>query len=347
VAADPVDATGDFSSAVDLPRLTQYLAQRVDLAGPLGVDLIHGGRSNLTFRLTDGTHDWVLRRPPLGNVLPTAHDMGREFRVLDALHGSDIPVPTPVLLCQDESVIGAHFYVMAHVAGPVLRDAADTRDLDPDDARHYAACLLDVLVRIHGVPPDRLEGFGRPAGFMSRQVARWQRQWSMSATGDLPDIDRLIARLADLVPEPQRASLVHGDFRLDNVIFSPGRRRDVAAVIDWEMATLGDPLADLGLMLVYWDPATAAVTGTDHAISANPGFPNTSELVDWYGQASGLDLSRLGFYVGFGYFKLAVIAEGIHARYLAGKTVGRGFETVGAAVPTVVRSGLAAIADLD
>jgi len=315
----------------------------VSLAGPLSIDLTHGGRSNLTFPLTDGLHYWVLWRPPLGNVLPTAHDMGREYRVLDPLHNTEIPVPAPVLLCQDESVIGAHFYLMSYVTGPVLRDAADTRNLDPADARHAAEQLLDVLTRIHGVPPERLEGFGRPDGLMARQVARWQRQWAMSATRELPDIDRLTARLTGRVPEPQRASLVHGDYRLDNVIFSPGPRGKVAAVIDWEMATLGDPLADLGLMLVYWDPVTAAVTGTEHAITANSGFPRIAELIEWYAAATGMDTSELGFHVAFGYFKLAVIAEGIHARFLAGKTVGRGFETVGSAVPLLVQSGLDAL----
>jgi aminoglycoside phosphotransferase (APT) family kinase protein len=153
-------------------------------------------------------------------------------------------------------------------------------------------------------------------------------------------VDRLITQLEIRVPAPQRASLVHGDYRPDNVICSEGR---FAAVIDWELATLGDPLADLGLLLVYWDEVTAAVTGTEHAVSANAGFPKVDDLAEQYAAATGLDLSDLGFYVAFGYFKLAVIAEGIHARYLAGRTVGRGFETVGAAVPQLVARELAAL----
>ena len=337
------DTAGDVGvpAGVDLPRLTEHLAERVSLAGPLSVELIHGGRSNLTYRLTDGRHDWVLRRPPLGNVLPSAHDMAREFRVLTALHGTDIPVPDPVLLCTDDAVLGAQFYVMSRVDGPVLRDAADTRGLRPEEARAAAAELIRVLAAIHRLDPARLDGSGRPDGYLARQVGRWQRQWSLSATRDLPDVDRLVTHLAGRVPPPQRASLVHGDYRLDNVIFGPDRR--IAAVIDWEMATLGDPLADLGLLLVYWDDVSAAVTGTEHAVSANPGFPAAAELAEQYAAATGLDLTQLGFYVAFGYFKLAVIAEGIHARFLSGRTVGHGFETVGGAVPELVTRGLAAL----
>jgi aminoglycoside phosphotransferase (APT) family kinase protein len=340
VAGD-VGAPPQVPAGVDLRRLTEHLAERVPLAGPLSVELIHGGRSNLTYRLTDGRHDWVLRRPPLGNVLPSAHDMGREFRVLSALHGTDIPVPEPVLLCTDDSVLGAPFYVMSRVDGPVLRDAADTRGLRPEEARAAASELVRVLAAIHRLDTARLAGFGRPDGYLARQVARWQRQWSLSATRDLPDVDRLVTGLAGRVPQPQRASLVHGDYRLDNVIFGADRR--IAAVVDWEMATLGDPLADLGLLLVYWDDVSAAVTGTEHAVSANPGFPAATELAERYAAGTGLDLTELGFYVAFGYFKLAVIAEGIHARFLAGRTVGHGFETVGGAVPELVGRGLAAL----
>ena len=329
-------------AGVDLPRLTKYLEETVGLAGALHVDLIHGGRSNLTYRLTDGDRDWVLRRPPLGHVLPTAHDMAREFRVLDGLRHTDVPVPTPVLLCQDQGVLGCDFYIMERVEGPVLRDAEDTRSLAPSIAEASARHLVHTLARLHTASPAVLEGMGRPEGYMNRQVSRWRRQWELSATRELTEVAELADRLARAVPEPQSVSIVHGDYRLDNVILHPSYD-GVAAVIDWEMATVGDPLADLGLLLVYWDPLTENVTGSTHAISANPGFPDQSTLADWYAQVSGLELGALDFYVAFEYFKLAVIAEGIHARHLAGQTVGSGFDRVGGSVPDLVRSGLARV----
>ncbi|WP_433496620.1 phosphotransferase family protein [Sphaerimonospora sp. CA-214678] len=343
MAGEAVSTTPDRLVGVDLERLTPYLESAVGLAGPLRASLIAGGRSNLTYRLTDGRSDWVLRRPPVGHVLPTAHDMAREYRVIEALHGTEVPVPAPVLLCRDVAVLGADFYLMEHVAGPVLRGAADTEGLPPEEAARCARGLVEVLAALHATDPAVLEGFGRPEGFTARQISRWARQWSLSKTRELPAVDELAGRLERAVPPPQRASVVHGDYRLDNVIFSPGGGGRIAAVIDWEMSTLGDPLTDLGLMLVYWDRITEEVTGTRHAVSANPGFPARDELARAYGEASGLDLSRLDFYVAFGYFKLAVIAEGIHARYLGGQTVGSGFEKAGPAVPGLIEAGLAAL----
>ncbi|MEV0185375.1 phosphotransferase family protein [Streptomyces sp. NPDC050625] len=331
---------------LDLDRLTHFLDTAVGLAGPLRASLVAGGRSNLTYRLTDGHGDWVLRRPPVGHVLPTAHDMAREYRAIEALHGSAVPVPAPVLLCQDREILGADFYLMERVEGPVLRGAGDTAALPPDVAARCARQLVDVLAALHRTDPAVLDGFGRPEGFVARQVSRWARQWSLSATRELPSFDELVGALERAVPPAQRAAVVHGDYRLDNVIFGPdaqGAPDGVAAVIDWEMSTLGDPLTDLGLLLVYWDERTERVTGTRHAVGANPGFPGRRELADAYAAASGLDLSALAFYVAFGYFKLAVIAEGIHARFLAGQTVGEGFDSAGAAVPGLVESALAAL----
>ncbi|MGI5159170.1 phosphotransferase family protein [Microbispora sp. CA-102843] len=342
MAAESASPVPGVLVGLDLERLTPYLESAVGLAGPLQASLIAGGRSNLTYRLTDGRSDWVLRRPPVGHVLPTAHDMAREYRVIEALHGTDVPVPAPVVLCRDKDVLGADFYVMERVAGPVLRSAEDTGGLSPQEAARCARSLVEVLVTLHATDPAVLEGFGRPEGFAARQISRWARQWSLSKTRELPAVDALAGRLERAVPAPQRVSVVHGDYRLDNVIYAPGGGR-IAAVIDWEMSTLGDPLTDLGLMLVYWDRLTEKVTGARHAVSANPGFPGRDELARAYGEASGLDLSRLDFYVAFGYFKLAVIAEGIHARYLAGQTVGDGFEKAGSAVPDLVEAGLAAL----
>lgn len=329
-------------AGLDLPALTAYLEEAVGLAGPLRAELIQGGRSNLTYRLGDGVGDWVLRRPPLGHVLPTAHDMAREYRVLDGLAGTGVPAPAPVVLCRDPAVLGCDFYLMERVEGPVLRDASDTEALDPDTAGQVAAHLVATLVALHADVPPALADLGRPDGFMTRQVGRWLRNWEMSATRPVPDVARLGAALSDAVPAPQAASVVHGDYRLDNVILRPSYGA-VAAVIDWEMATLGDPLADLGLLIVYWDPLTEAVTGCRHPVAANPGFPGTDDLAQRYAAGSGLRLDDLGFYVAFGYLKLAVIAEGIHARHLAGLTVGEGFDRVGAVVPELVAAGLDAL----
>jgi aminoglycoside phosphotransferase (APT) family kinase protein len=336
-----VDVDTLAARGVDLDRLAAYLRHRFPLAGPLRADLIHGGRSNLTYVLTDGASEWVLRRPPLGHVLPSAHDMSREFRVLSALRSTAVPAPEPILLCDEPEVIGAPFYLMSYVRGPVLRDGADTRAVSPAVAARCGDAMLDALVTIATADTGAFGDLGRPKGYLDRQIARWRKQWALSATRELPDIDRLAATLAHAVPVTERDGLVHGDYRLDNVIMSAAdETATVAAVIDWEMATLGDPLVDLGLLLVYWDPATADVTGTEHAISANPGFPAADQLTARYARATGTDLAHLDFYVAFGYFKLAVIAEGIHARYLAGQTVGTGFDRVGAAVPALVASGV-------
>jgi aminoglycoside phosphotransferase (APT) family kinase protein len=337
---DEVDQRAAAPVGVDLPALTAYLGEAIELAGPLRADLMQGGRSNLTYRLTDGAHDWVLRRPPLGHVLPTAHDMAREFRVLEGLAGSDIPAPGPVVLCRDPAVLGCDFYVMERVEGPVLRDAAHTAGLDAATAARIADDLVDTLVTMHAAVPEALADLGRPDGFMARQVRRWHRQWDLSATRSLPELTVLVDRLAAAVPPPQAASIVHGDYRLDNLILRPAYD-GVAAIVDWEMATLGDPLADLGLLLVYWNPVTESVTGSRHPIAANSGFPGADAVAERYARGSGRDLADLGFYVAFGYLKLAVIAEGIHARYLAGETVGDGFDRVGAVVPDLVSAGLA------
>ncbi|HJQ43587.1 MAG TPA: phosphotransferase family protein [Jatrophihabitantaceae bacterium] len=338
------DTSATATQGLDLDRLTPYLSQHLPLAGALRAELIQGGRSNLTFILSDATSEWVLRRPPLGHVLPSAHDMSREFRVLTALESTDVPAPQPILLCADPDVIGAPFYLMSYVRGPVLRDAADTESLSPAVAARCADALLDGLVTIAEADITAFGDLGRPQGYLDRQVARWKRQWELSATRELPDIERLAATLAAGVPASSGAGLVHGDYRLDNVILSAAdENAAVAAVIDWEMATLGDPVVDLGLLIVYWDPVTAAVTGTEHAVSANTGFPTTDELASGYAEATGADLTHLDFYVALGYFKLAVIAEGIHARYLAGQTVGSGFDRVGSAVPLLAARGLAAL----
>jgi aminoglycoside phosphotransferase (APT) family kinase protein len=330
-------------AGLNLASLQEYFDSTVSgCAGPLRAELMHGGKSNLTYAITDGVHRWVLRRPPLGVLTPTAHDMGREFRVVAALGGSDVPVAEAVALCEDTSVLGVPFSVVSEVDGVVLRDEADAAKLTEADAARCASALVAALARLHAVDyvSVGLAGFGKPEGYLGRQVKRWREQWTRVATRSLPELDELHDRLAAALPERSASSIVHGDYRLDNVILRADDPSRIAAIVDWEMATLGDPLADLGLMLVYWDPVCRPVLGAEHPVSANAGFPSIEELAEEYSLDSGASLDELPFYRALGYYKLAVIAEGIHARYLAGETVGEGFDAVGTAVAGLLESGL-------
>jgi aminoglycoside phosphotransferase (APT) family kinase protein len=306
-----------------------------------GAELIAGGRSNLTYRLDMTAGPIVLRRPPLGHVLPTAHDMTREYRVLSALSGTDVPVPAPLASCADAGVIGAPFYLMRYVDGAVLRTAQDGAGLSPDQAGQLSEALAVMLARIHAVDTAAvgLSGFGRPDGYLARQLGRWQRQWELSATRVLPDYDRLVKRLTAGLPESAGAALVHGDFRLDNTLVTLGSPASIAAVVDWEMSTLGDPLADLGLTLVYWaDPGDSQwlQINVGASVTALPGFYSGAQFAARYAELTGADVSGIGYYMAFGCFKLAVVLEGIHARYLQHKTVGEGFEREGPAVPVLI-----------
>ena len=339
---------GDAALAgVELPGLQGYFEREVtECAGPLDVRLLLGGRSNLTYLVTDGTHRWVLRRPPLGTLTPTAHDMDREYRVMAALAGTGVPVPRTVVSCTDESVIGAPFTIVSFVEGAVLRDGKQAAELSAEDARRCSEALVDQLAALHALDPHEvgLGGFGRPAGYVARQVRRWRGQWDRVATRELPELALLHEKLERGLPmtrvDGAAPAILHGDYRLDNVILGadgPGR---IAAIVDWEMAALGDPLADLGLLLVYWDPVCEPVLGGGHVPAANPGFLSAAELARRYAARSGRDISALSFHRALGYFKLAVIAEGIHARHLAGRTVGPGFDRVGSAVPALLSAGL-------
>ncbi|MFD0689371.1 phosphotransferase family protein [Actinomadura fibrosa] len=313
------------------------------VAGPLRAQLVPGGRSNLTYEVTDGRSSWIVRRPPLGHVLATAHDMAREHRVMTALAGTGVPVPATYALCEDPDVIGAPFYVMEKVEGVPYRNAAELRPLGAEQVARIAGRMVDTLVDLHGVDPAGigLAGFGRPEGFLARQVRRWKRQLDASYTRDLPEADELHALLEAGLPAESPPAIVHGDYRLDNLLVGDGGR--IAAVLDWEMATLGDPLTDLALLLVYMRRRTP-VPGEGDAMRA-PGFPSAEEVAARYAERSGRDLSALGFYVALACFKLAVISEGIHYRFLQGQTVGKGFESVGAAVEPLLRDGIAALKD--
>ncbi|WP_106249681.1 phosphotransferase family protein [Allonocardiopsis opalescens] len=336
----------DDPPGLDTGRLRAYLDREHPgfADGPLRAEVIAGGRSNLTYTVTDGRGRWVLRRPPLGHVLATAHDMGREYRVMGALAGSPVPVPRVHLHCPDPEVIGAPFYVMELVEGAVLRTPEQAVPLGRARAEHIARDLSDVLAALHSVPPAEvgLADFGRPDGYLHRQLARWRKQLDASRSRPLAGADELAGLLAGAVPQAQRAAVVHGDFRLDNCVVGPDDT--VAAVLDWEMSTLGDPLADLGLLCVYWDRVGALpVLPLDTAVTPGSPFPSSERLVEWYAASSGLDLAPLPWYVAFGHFKLAVISEGIHFRHIHGQTVGEGFDRIGAGVEPLLAAGLATL----
>ncbi len=309
--------------------------------------LISGGRSNLTYLVRGGGHEWVLRRPPLGHVLPTAHDMAREHRVLSALADTGVPAPRPIALCDDPSVNDMPFYVMDYCPGVVLANelpagyAAATAE-----RRRISLVLVDTLVRLHAVDYRAvgLEGFGRPEGYLERQVRRWSEQWARSETSPLLEITELIRRLRAALPESPAPTIVHGDYRLGNMALDPSDPGHVVAVFDWEMATLGDPLADLGYTLIYWtevgDVSQAGGIGAATSCTANPGFLTRAELVAEYARRSGRSVESIEFYQVLALYKLAVISEGIYARYLQGKTLGDGFEGMTRSATALVQRAL-------
>ncbi|GAA3547488.1 phosphotransferase family protein [Nocardioides daeguensis] len=331
---------------LDLDALGAWLATAVPGAGTaLSAELIAGGKSNLTFAVSDGTSAWIVRRPPLGHVLATAHDMGREHRVISALRDTAVPVPRTYAFCFDPAVIGAEFYVMERCAGTPYRRAAALAPLGAERTRAISEQLVDILAALHEVVPEAvgLGDFGRPQGFLGRQVARWKKQLDASRTRDLPAADELHRQLAATVPAESATGIVHGDFRLDNVLVDTADGTDRAtAVLDWEMATLGDPLTDLALMLTYHRLAETIGEAVADASTA-PGFLSEEEIVARYAAASGRDLSGFGWYLGLAAFKLAAILEGIHYRFLAGQTVGEGFDDIGAAIHPLLDAGLTAM----
>ncbi|MFG3103777.1 phosphotransferase family protein [Streptomyces sp. NPDC048182] len=331
----------DHPPGLDLGRLRTLLdRERPGLVtGSLSGRLIEGGRSNLTYAVSDGTARWVVRRPPLGHVLATAHDMRREHRVISALHPTDVPVPRPVLLCEDEEVLGAPFYVMEYVEGTPYRTAAQLAPLGPERTRAAVLGLVDTLVTLHAVDPAAtgLADFGRPEGFLDRQLRRWAKQLDASRNRDLPGIDELHAALGRELPSSPAPTVVHGDYRLDNVLIGDDDR--IRAVLDWEMSTLGDPLTDLGLLVMYSQPI--GLPGSPVSTTAEAaGHPSPAELVERYAAGSGRDVSAVAWYTAFAWFKLAVILEGIHYRYTLGQTVGGGFDRIGDLVPVFIEHGL-------
>ncbi|HEU5142134.1 MAG TPA: phosphotransferase family protein [Solirubrobacterales bacterium] len=322
------EATGTADGAVEAPpgidpaAVEAWFADHVEGAEPpLTFEKISGGHSNLTYRVSDlAGRRWALRRPPLGKRLGSAHDMAREHKVVSALGPTEVPVAPVVGLCEDETVNEAPFYVMEFVEGPILRGLAEAEAFpDEDDRRAIGERVADTLVAIHAVDPDAvgLGDLGRKEDYVARQLRRWHGQWEKSKTRELAAIDAVHERLSARIPEQGPATIVHGDYRLDNMILTP--EGEVAAVVDWELCTLGDPLADVGLLMVYWPEAGEEGVALGQPATMAPGFPSREEVAARYAERSGRDLSDLDFFVALGYWKLAIILEGVYARYAAGQ----------------------------
>jgi aminoglycoside phosphotransferase (APT) family kinase protein len=303
---------------IDVTRVESWFAANAgDVELPLSFERISGGRSNLTYAVTDATgRRWALRRPPLGKRLASAHDMGREFRIISALRDTPVPVAPAVGLAEGEDP----FYVMEWVAGPILRSKSDGELFpDPADRRAIGERIVDTLVAIHAVDPDAV-GLGELAkkeDYVARQLHRWQGQWAKQHTRELGLVDEVHDRLAARIPDQGPATIVHGDYRLDNMILSP--QGEVAAVVDWELCTLGDPLADVGLLIVYWGEEDDELLPLLEPATMLPGFPGRADVRQLYAERSGRDLSGIDFYVALGLWKLAIILEGVFARYAAGQ----------------------------
>jgi aminoglycoside phosphotransferase (APT) family kinase protein len=339
VGADP---------AVVGPYLASVFGQ--DRWRSVTVELIAAGMSNLTYTVTPagGSPDdaVILRRPPTGAVLATAHDMAREHTVITALGPTAVPVPRTLHLCEDPAVLGAPFYVMERVEGVhVVSEIPPGYADEPDQRRAIGEGLVDTLADLHTVDYDKvgLSGFGRPEGFMARQVRRWTKQWDATRDRERPGLDALAARLAETVPVTQRDGIVHGDYRLDNCLLDPAVPGRIRAVLDWEMSTLGDPLADVGMLLVYWPQAGEDLPATQSSVTALPGFPSRVEVAERYAARTGADLSAINWYVGFAYFKFAAIVAGIVARSAAGAMAGKDTSGYADRIDPCVERGRAAL----
>ncbi|OBB10317.1 acyl-CoA dehydrogenase [Mycolicibacterium setense] len=333
---------------LDLTALDRHLrSEGIARSGELRAELIAGGRSNLTFRVCDDASAWVLRRPPLHGLTPSAHDMAREYKVVAALAGTAVPVARAVTMSNDDSVLGAPFQMVENVDGLVVRSASELEALgDEQVISHSVDALIRVLADLHAVDPEAvgLGDFGKPAGYLERQVRRWGSQWDLVRLPDDPrddDVKRLHQALAESVPAQSRNSIVHGDYRIDNTILDAQDPTKVLAVLDWELSTLGDPLSDAALMCVYRDPMFNLILSMEAAWSS-PLMPSADELANRYSVQSGQDLAHWDFYMALAYFKAAIIAAGIDFRARQGSEAPGG-SSVGEAVAPAIASGLRAI----
>jgi len=316
-----IDAKTEALRLVDRDALTTFLREHVGAFERLEIDLLAGGASNLTYLIVLDDRRLVLRRRPLGKSAPKAHDMHREFRVLEALDGRGLPTPHVYAYHDADDIVGAPFYVMDCSAGAVLHTPADVASLTPGAAEHVSNSLVDTLVALHeiGEADLQLEKFGRPDGFLQRRITSWLKQWDAVEHRDFPQLVPIGRTLLANLPEQRHSTLVHGDYRLGNVILDlQDDDASVVAVLDWEMSTIGDPLTDLAHLLVYWEPTCGRVTHPAQMIARAPGFLDGKELVAAYEKASGRDLSNIDFYLAFEHWRAAIIKDAIYLRRRGG-----------------------------
>lgn len=335
-----------MAEGINAERVTAWLEEHVDaIEPPLQFELIAGGHSNLTYAITDArARRWVLRRPPLGHVLESAHDVAREHRIISALAPTDVPVAPTAGVCEDRSVNDAPFYIMSFVDGAVLHDADAVAAVAESDRRALGFEVIDVLARLHAIDPDTvgLGDLGRKEAYLERQLKRWTRQWEQSKTREIPAMEACRKLLAERMPEQHGASIVHGDYRLGNMLVSGPK---IAAVLDWELCTLGDPLADVGYLLNSWiEPGELDTRPGDQPPTTAGGFPARGELVARYQAATGRDLSEISYYRAFSHWRLAAIGEGVYKRYLVGAMGERGDMDLSAFADSVVNRAEAALA---
>ena len=348
-AASLLDASGEVrpDERFDESRLEAYLRANIPDLGPapMVVRQFHGGHANLTYDVRFGSRQLVLRRPPLGPVAPKSHDMRREFKALAALAPRYPHSPRPVVLCEDEAVVGAVFFVMERSEGIVVRHSwPEELGDDPELRRRMAESLIDALADLHTVDTTQPEvaALGRAEGFVERQVKGWYGRWERARTREIPAMDEVGAWLAERIPAPERVSVLHNDYKLDNAMFAledPGR---LVAVFDWDMTSLGDPLIDLGTLLGYWsEPSDATPRGTGVALTQLPGFPSRKELAQRYGERTGVDLTHLPWFETFALFKTAVVLEQIYVRFVRGQTQDERFRALGEVVPLLASAAKA------
>jgi aminoglycoside phosphotransferase (APT) family kinase protein len=313
---------------IAVAEVTAWFHNNISTAsGELRFTMIAGGRSNFTYRVDDEAgNSFVLRRPPLGHLLPSAHDVGREYRIIRALKDTVVPVAPALGFCDDPTVNERPFYVMQFVDGHILRNGTDAAILD--DAGRLAASesIVDVLADLHAIDIDAvgLGDLGKRESYLERQLKRWHSQFTQAKTREIPALDDFYARIAHRLPTQQGASLVHGDYRLDNTMV--GKDGRLVAVLDWEISALGDPLADLALLMVYWPEPTDETLALGPAASTEPGFYSRAQLRDRYAARSGRDVSQLDTYIAFGYWKLACILDGVYTRYRSGAMGDDGYD---------------------
>ena len=305
---------------INEPNVTAWLEENVaDIQAPIRCSLITGGHSNLTFKIVDSKGaTYVLRRPPLAHVLESAHDMGREFKIISALGDSDVPVPRALGLCKDLSINDAPFYVMDYVEGLVLNDSVIAAGVEKEDRRNLGLNVIDILAKLHGINPDEvgLGDLGRKEAYLTRQLKRWTKQWEASKTHEIPEMEQSASILAETMPEQIGSTIVHGDYRLGNMIVNGG---SVDAILDWELCTLGDPLADVGYLLNNWvSPSEVDLSEDGLPPTAAGGYPERDELCEIYRRKTGRDLATINYYRAFSHWRLAAIGQGVYKRYLVG-----------------------------